>query len=57
MLYAMVPNSWDRMIVMEEGGLISIAAFDTLNKTMGSTHELLSKYCKSSHYREIFKEQ
>jgi hypothetical protein len=53
----MAPNSGDRSIVMIEQGVITIAAFDAFNKTIGRIAKLqyFSNY-KSSPYREIAKE-
>jgi hypothetical protein len=54
----MAPNSMDRSMVMIEQGVIAIAAFDALNKTIDSIAKLqYFSDCKSSPCREIVKEQ
>jgi hypothetical protein len=54
----MAPNSENRLIVIIKQGVIAIAAFDALNRTINSRAKLeyFSDY-KSSPYREIAKEQ
>jgi hypothetical protein len=48
----------DRSMVMIEQGVIAIAAFDALNKTIDSIAKLqYFSDCKSSPCREIAKEQ
>jgi hypothetical protein len=50
----MAPNFEDRSIVMIEQGVIAIAAFDTLNRTIDSTAKLqYFSDCKSSPCKEI----
>ena len=53
----MAPKLRDRPIVMIEQGVIAIAAFNALNRTIDSIAKLqhFSDY-KSSPYREIAKE-
>jgi hypothetical protein len=53
----MAPNSRDRSIVIIEQGVITIAAFNALNRTIDSIAKLqhFSDY-KSSPCREIAKE-
>jgi hypothetical protein len=47
----------DRSIIMIEQGVIAIAAFDALNKTIDSIAKLqYFSDCKSSPCREIVKE-
>ena len=54
----MTPNSGDRSIVIINQGVIAIAAFDALNRTIDNIAKLqyFSDY-KWSPYREITKEQ
>ena len=58
MLRAVAPKLGDRPMVIIKQGLIYIAAFDALNRTIDSIAKLqyLSD-CKSSPCREIAKEQ
>jgi hypothetical protein len=53
----MAPNSRDRLIVIIEQGVIAIAAFNALNRTIDSIVKLqYFSDCKLSPYREIAKE-